>query len=238
MKPLLQRYGDVVLASLLALFFFAWPEADLVLARLFYHPGEGFPAAHIGWIKVIYEIVAQFGILVLLWMLLLLASFLPRLRARLAPRRKAILYLLVVLLTGPGLVVNTALKNHGGRPRPVHLAEFGGTAAFASPVTAHKQCPTNCSFPSGHAAAAFYLMAGYWVTRRRGWLAAGIGFGLFVGVIRMAMGAHFLSDILFAGLIVHFTCRGFAWLFALEPRRLPQPGRWMPPRPDRVSTSK
>ncbi|MFP5392787.1 MAG: hypothetical protein ACLGI6_14765, partial [Gammaproteobacteria bacterium] len=52
-------------------------------------------------------------------------------------------------------------------------------------------------------------------TRRRRWLAGGVAFGLLVGAVRMAMGAHFLSDVLFAGLIVHFTCRAMAAAFGL-----------------------
>ena len=68
------------------------------------------------------------------------------------------------------------------------------------------QCERNCSFTAGHPSAGFALAAlGYaYVSRRRRWqvLAAATGFGLLVGLARVAAGGHFLSDVLFSGIIV------------------------------------
>jgi len=43
-----------------------------------------------------------------------------------------------------------------------------------------------------------------YVSRRRRWqvFAAATGFGLLVGLARVAAGGHFLSDVLFSGIIV------------------------------------
>ncbi|MDB5791953.1 MAG: hypothetical protein JWQ80_1977 [Massilia sp.] len=236
MKRLLRHHADLVLAGATALVFLLWPDLDLSIARRFYVPGSGFTAFQSWWVELTYVLVARFWVLAIVLLAFLLFSLTPRTRRRWTGRRLAAGYLLAVLLLGPGLVVNTVLKNHWGRPRPVHLLQFGGDAEFTPAFEPSSRCPTNCSFVSGHAAAAFYLMAPFWVSRRRSYLWGGIAFGLFVGFVRMAMGAHFLSDILFAGFIVHFTCRGLAPVFFRRrclgpmsapatalPRSLPEP---------------
>ena len=211
------RHLDAILLAMTAMVFILWPQLDLVLARRFYVPGAGFALWQSWWVGLTYHAVARFWMLAPLLAGLLLLSLRPRWR-----RHRLVLgYLLAVLLLGPGLIANTVLKNHWGRPRPVHLAEFGGRATFTPALQPSDQCPRNCAFVSGHAAAAFYVMALYWATGRRRWLAAGIGFGLFVGLVRMAMGAHFLSDVLFAGFVVYFTCQLLAPLFFA--RRMPAP---------------
>ncbi|MGH7125190.1 MAG: phosphatase PAP2 family protein, partial [Stellaceae bacterium] len=79
------------------------------------------------------------------------------------------------------------------------------------PATA---CERNCSFVSGHAAAGFGLVAFSFLTldrRRRRVLRAGaVAAGSLIGLARMAQGAHFLSDVVFAGLVVW----GIAWVLA------------------------
>lgn len=217
MNAFLHKYGDLVLTCALALFFWIWPDIDLSIAARFYQPGVGFPASQVWWVKIIYNVVAKLWVLALVWLFILLIGFVPRFRVHIAPWRKMLAYLLVTLLVGPGLIVNSVLKDHWGRPRPVHLAQFGGTADFAPPLVPDKQCASNCAFVSGHAAVAFYPIAGFWLTRRRRWLVGGIASGLFVGYLRMAMGAHFLSDVLFAGIIVHLTCRWLAYAFRIAP---------------------
>ena len=212
---LLRRHADVLLACCIGAIFSAWPRLDLTLAEMFYFQEQGFRMGYAGWIRLIYVVVAKLWILALVWMLLLLCGFLPGFRTLLAPRRRWFAYLLAVLVLGPGLLVNTVLKDNWGRPRPLHLTQFGGTAHFTPMLLPSKQCKRNCSFVSGHAAAGFYPMAGFWLTRRRRWLVGGIAFGSLVGFARMAMGAHFLSDVLFAGICVYFTCRLLAYVFRL-----------------------
>lgn len=215
MRLFFSRYGDILLAGALTVIFAFWPEIDFKVATRFYQPGIGFPAVEVWWIKLVYYAVAQLWILAFVWLFLLLIGFVPRFSAAWPRRRKAVAYLLVALLIGPGLIVNSGLKSHWGRARPVHLVQFGGKAHFTPPFVPANDCRRNCAFVSGHAAIGFYPIVGFWLTRRRCWLAGGIASGLFVGYVRMAMGAHFLSDILFAGVVVHFTCRGLAHVFRL-----------------------
>jgi lipid A 4'-phosphatase len=122
--------------------------------------------------------------------------------------RRGWLYLLLALLVGPGLIVNLGLKEHWGRARPSYVAEFGGPQRYTPPLAPTHECDSNCGFVSGDAALAFFLMAGAFVDprRRRAWLLAGLAAGGVVGFWRMAAGGHFLSDIVFAGLVVYGTC--------------------------------
>jgi membrane-associated PAP2 superfamily phosphatase len=73
----------------------------------------------------------------------------------------------------------------------------------------------------------FYLMAPAFVLyrRRTGWAAAFLLFGLIaggtIGLARMAAGAHFASDIVWAGGFVYFT-----GLIVAAPFRFSRRGKW------------
>lgn len=115
---------------------------------------------------------------------------------------------LLSLLLGPTVMVNNVFKEYWDRARPREVQEFKGTKKFTPAWVISDQCPTNCSFTSGHAAAGFAPFALYFVLRRRQaqWaLASGFAFGLGIGYTRIIVGAHFLSDIIFSGFIV-FIC--------------------------------
>ena len=217
-NTLLRRYSDVVLCLLLLLLFQCLPQIDMQVAGHFWRTGHGFWLANQPLLVLVYEIFLRGWILGVLILLLLLARLVSTWRARL-PRTATLCFLLASLFIGPGLMVNVVLKNHMGRPRPFQVKQFGGTYDFLPAASLNSTCGDNCaSFVSGHAAMGFYLMSFYWVGRQRRWLVLGISAGLLVGLARMAMGGHFLSDVLFAGLMVHFTARGLAWL--ILPRTL------------------
>ena len=67
------------------------------------------------------------------------------------------------------------------------------------------------SFPSGHASAAFFLIAPFFIYRRRQprvalvWLTGGIIFGVLMSIARITQGGHFLSDNLWAFGMVYLT---------------------------------
>lgn len=123
---------------------------------------------------------------------------------------RSALFVVAALALGPGLIVNLILKDHWGRPRPSTIAEFFGPNHYVPPFLISDQCLDNCSFPSGHAALGFWLVAFALLTppawRRRA-LWAAVGFGAMVGLVRIAQGGHFLSDVLVSGMIVvGLTC--------------------------------
>ncbi len=111
------------------------------------------------------------------------------------------LFLALALAIGPGLVANVLFKETWDRARPFQIEEFGGPLEFTPPLVLSNQCHHNCSFVSGDAAAGFFLHSFAYVAQRRRRMIfyGGLGVGLLVGLMRIAQGAHFLSDVLYAG---------------------------------------
>jgi lipid A 4'-phosphatase len=203
----LALYGAILAVSV-ALFLLA-PRIDLAVSRLFYDPQHGFvlagsPALHFVDVAVPW----------LTWGILAGAAIGAawlRLTGRPIWRfdRNALIFLISALAIGPGIVTNTMLKDHWGRARPYQVEAFGGSQQFTPAPLPANQCDHNCSFVSGHAALGFTLIAfGLLLPpgrRRARAIVAAIGFGALVGLARIAEGHHFLSDIVYAGLIVVAT---------------------------------
>lgn len=104
---------------------------------------------------------------------------------------------------GPGLMVNVVLKDHWGRPRPRTVDLFGGKLPFEPAGSFGGQCHDNCSFVSGEAAGVFILplIALLAPPRWRGRLFAALAVvALAASLLRVAFGAHFLSDAVLGGL--------------------------------------
>jgi membrane-associated PAP2 superfamily phosphatase len=133
------------------------------------------------------------------------------------------LFLALLLVIGPGLLVNLAFKDHFRRVRPVQTQEFGGKLSFGQRGYAGGK-----SFPSGHASMGFYwlgLFVFFWEPRRSlAWTFGAIGliYGVVMGLGRMAQGAHWASDVLWSAAFVYFTAWG---LQRLLPHNNRQGGR-------------
>ncbi|HJU18657.1 MAG TPA: phosphatase PAP2 family protein [Stellaceae bacterium] len=206
-------YGLLVVAAT-ALFLFA-PGLDLAASWLFYEPGRGFVLAHWAPALFVSDLVPwiAWGVAALvaaasLWLVLVRR---PLWRFD----RKALLFIAAAVALGPGLLVNTVLKDHWGRARPVQIARFGGLHHFTPAPLPAAECASNCSFVCGHAALGFALVAFAFLLppgppRRRAAVAA-LAFGAFIGLDRIALGRHFLSDVVFAGLLVYGTTAALYW---------------------------
>lgn len=202
------------------------PALDLWASSQFYRAGEGFFLGNTAIPMLVYhgtgEVIGGLGLAMIA--LLALSCFkAARLRwPFLQTQRGVLAFLVLALILGPGIITHSIFKNHWGRPRPIQIAEFGGAGHYVPPFVPSKQCRTNCSFYSGHAAAGFYLMAFSFVARnRRRWLFAGIALGSAVGLVRIIQGAHFLSDVVFCGYAI------WAWSWLLH-RGMLRMG-WLPP---------
>ena len=204
MKQLPIYLGVAALAS--ALFFFA-PEIDVATSRLFYDADGGFALSDWPPVVALYRAVPwiTWGTLILVGLAAAWLFLLDRPLWRLD--RKALVFLVVSMAVAPGLLANTTLKDHWGRARPVQIEAFGGSHRFTPAPLPAAECDGNCSFVSGHAALGFALVAFALLLRpgrtRRRAIAVAIGFGALVGLGRIAQGAHFLSDVVFAGLVVY-----------------------------------
>jgi lipid A 4'-phosphatase len=188
--------------GLLALAFV--PNLDLVAASWFYKgAGHFISNGQAGIIARNVARIAPFALFVVLF-LLFAAGRLGWISAKFAPSTRGIVFLALSLALGPGLFVNGVLKDHLHRPRPAQVREFGGRFDFQPYARLDGACPRDCSFPSGEAAAAFWTAAPASLAPlpwRPILTAAALLFGLGTGVLRMAAGGHFLSDVLGAGLI-------------------------------------
>lgn len=182
--------------------------ADLAIEDLFYSPAAGWYLRDDRIWALAYDFanVPAFAIAVFATLLLVCGLF----NNRAGRHRNAALFFLLLLALGPGLLVNAGFKDHWGRPRPLEIENFGGQAEFV-PAWVKGEAGKNSSFPSGHAAVAFYLFSPFFVLRRtsRKWalffLGAGLLFGTGVGIGRMVQGAHFATDVLWAGGLIYLS---------------------------------
>ena len=181
---------------------YRFPSIDLFFAGLFHEPGHGFPTARDPDVQAIRNGFIRVGYVVFAGLLLSIAARHLWGRYLFGLSRRSICFIVVFSVLGPGLIVNHVFKDHWDRARPRAIAEFGGEKIFTPPLIIADQCERNCSFVSGEASYGFayaalaFLVAPRW--RRRVFWAA-VGFGSIVGAFRMAVGAHFLSDVFFAG---------------------------------------
>jgi len=138
--------------------------------------------------------------------------------------RRACALIILTLALGPGLLVNGMLKPVWGRPRPHQVQAFGGSRSY-QPWWQPGNFGGGKSFSSGHTAMGFVLVAGVFLvpSRRPSWrrglaLGGALAYGSLVGVARVVQGAHFLSDVLWSGILICFTV---ATLQAVLPAMLP-----------------
>jgi len=194
------------------------PTLDLDLAALFFDPARGgfwrsFDPTYLRLRDASTWLAALIAAPAVLALVLKLVR--PR-RSLIIPGR-AIVLMLVTLALAPGVVANLILKEHWGRPRPIDVAEFGGDEHFRPWWDPRGDCAKNCSFVAGEPSGAFWTLAPAAVVPPH-WRALAYGgalvFGAAVGVLRMAAGAHFFSDVVFAGvftfLVIWLT---HGWLY-------------------------
>jgi lipid A 4'-phosphatase len=199
--------AHVALLAFLAtvLFFFLFPNLDLLISNWFYSVDGGFVLTDQFWVQLSYRLFHKIHFLVLAvlcW--LLFASWRWR-RSSEQPLRTALWFLILVLLLGPGLSVSV-VKDNSGRARPAAVSEFGGEKDYTPALSLANQCERNCSLVSGHAAMGFFFISLAWVFRDRRWLWAGIVLGSLVGLGRIVQGGHFFSDVVFSFWIVYASC--------------------------------
>jgi lipid A 4'-phosphatase len=208
-RPMWIVWGLPVAAGAIAgAVFLAVPEIDLAAARAVHAPGTGFVGRRLGWVEALRQafVVVYFGAIALC-----LAGLALTWRARgqwLSLGSRQWLFLAACLAAGPGLVANLVFKNQWGRARPAQIVEFGGAKAFTPPLLIADQCRRNCSFVSGEAASTyvtFYAAAALVPQWSAALVIAGTLGGLAAGLVRMSQGAHFLSDVVFAGVFMALT---------------------------------
>jgi len=217
----MNRTGLIValaVAVVVGLLFGLYPDLDLRIAALLFDPAKkdfilrlsptaGFIRDLAMWIVAAIAAPAFIA----------LAIKLLRPRSRLLIAGRALVFLIATLALAPGLVTNVVLKDYWPRSRPIDVPQFNGDERFTAWWDPHGGCPKNCSFVGGEASGAFWTLAPAALSPPA-WRPAAYGaallFGAGVSLLRMAFGAHFFTDIVFAGvftfLIVWLT-HGFIY---------------------------
>lgn len=186
-----------------------WPQLDIAAAAYFLQPNPPINPAQWKWVELVNEYVPD--IFRSLALLSLLGWILVSLLRRSRRAGIALAFVGISLLLGPGFVT-WAVKEHTLRARPFDVVQFGGDRQFTPALTQAQQCTDNCAFTSGHVACGFFFASLMLLDpRRRGrWIAAGLVLGALVSVARMSVGAHWLSDALWA-LPITLATSGVVW---------------------------
>jgi lipid A 4'-phosphatase len=201
----------LALAAAIGTIFAAFPDLDLAITGLFFEPrGRGFLLTN----YIFYEGQGHPWVLRLrdatMWVIaaLALAPVAALILKLLRPARpmlmspRSIVFLLGTLVLAPGVLANGVLKDHWARPRPIEVREFYGHDSFMPWWNPRGACDQNCSFISGEGAGAFWTLAPAALAPapvRAAAYAAALAFGAVVGVMRIAVGGHFFTDIAFSG---------------------------------------
>ena len=197
----------VVACLVAATWIIAASGADLTVSSRFYIDGS-WPIGKVFPWKTLYRMDRFPAITLALFGLAM--SVISFKRSDFSHWRRSGVFLVLLLVLGPGLMVNSLFKEHWGRPRPREIVQFGGKKEFLQPWQKGED-GNGRSFPSGHGSAAFYMSAPFFIYRRRrprlalGWLAGGLCFGVLMSIARIAQGGHFLSDNLWAWGMVYLT---------------------------------
>ncbi|MDP3702235.1 MAG: phosphatase PAP2 family protein [Hylemonella sp.] len=202
----------LVLAASLAMSLLPvlWPQLDIAVAAYFLQPEPPVNPAQWMWVELVNEHVPNiFRALALLsitgW---IIVSLLRRSRRA----GIALAFVGISLLLGPGFVT-WAVKEHTLRARPFDVVQFGGDRQFTPALEQAQQCTDNCAFTSGHVACGFFFVSLMLLDPRRRWrwIATGVVAGSLVGVARISVGAHWLSDALWA-LPITLLASGLVWV--------------------------
>jgi len=196
----------LVIAAVVGLVFGLRPDFDLAISAPFYDPAsKKFPLDYSAPVQSLRHGAEWVTILIVTFVLLaLVLKLVAPQRKMLIPGRAAIFFLAALVL-GPGLLINGILKSEWPRPRPNEVTQFGGVERFVAWWDPRSTCETNCSFVSGEASSAFLMLvpASLVPPPWSGLAYAGaILYGLAVGGLRVVMGAHFFTDVVFAGVFM------------------------------------
>ncbi len=214
--------ASVALGLFLGIVFAVYPSIDLEVAGLFFDPQKAkFPVAYTQEWNTVREVANWIPFLLLapaVFALLRKIVF-PASKMLISP--SVVIFLIGSFIIGPGLISNFVLKEHWGRPRPNAVHQFAGPADFQPWWRPSNECTRNCSFVSGEASQAFWVVAPASLAPpqvRPVAMGAAVVFGAAVGGMRIVFGRHFISDVIFAGIITIAIVMGLYRLL-LDPVR-------------------
>jgi len=202
----MNRTGLIVallIGAAVGIAFAVYPQLDIALSRPFFNEQyRVFPVQYSMTARHLRE-AFNYAIAVLAapaFIAVVLKLIMPR-RPMLIAARAAI-FLIATLTLAPGLMANVVLKDYWGRPRPAQIQEFNGPEKFVPWWDPRGSCDKNCSFVAGEGAGGFWTLAPA-ALAPPAWRALAYGaaflFGSAAGLLRLAGGAHFFTDVVFSG---------------------------------------
>ena len=197
--------------SLVLAFF---PSLDIKFSNIFYTGNKQFLIKHYLTGNIyFYEYIIRRAFLPLLVIFMLffpvVLNFLPKIKKKFPNLifRTTDIFFIWASAAILSIVVNNVLKNGLGRSRPNDIVDFGGSGTFSSWIEYSTECASNCSFVSGDASVGFFIASFYYISKRKFYFFASLVVGMFLGLTRVAAGAHFLSDILMAFIVVNLVLK-------------------------------
>jgi lipid A 4'-phosphatase len=200
-----RKFILTIIIAIISAILIIYPQIDLQIQQLFWDNNSGFFLKNNQYVIAIYKLIPKLTMaftisIFMLWIILWIIY-----KKFWDSKRKKMLYLLLCLLIGPGLFVNTIFKDNFGRARPSQIMEFGGEKSFSRAFSITSNCLKNCSFVSGHASVGFYFSAISFITAgiiSSLFFYGAIILGLIIGMVRISQGGHFFSDVFFSGMVV------------------------------------
>jgi lipid A 4'-phosphatase len=210
-------------------YIFRTTNLDIWIQKQFYtYPGPGFDRYAVPW-YFIYKHGPLPGIIffVIICVVFVFGLFMTRmvinfdfikfnkysLAINFKKYRKSAFFAILLMILGPGLVVNAIFKNNWGRPRPEDCKVFNGQFQYTKVWSTGDDNQINGSFPAGHPSVGFFLFFLFFIYRSSkkkrayAFLLLALLYGGLLGAARIIQGGHFTSDVLW--------CGGFIYLIGL-----------------------
>ena len=198
--------GDPIVQCLILILvtsavFLAFPGIDIWFSDLFYKADGGFLVGQLQAFVAFRDLLrnATKVIVIVMVLVLLIKLAWPYRKSLLRPRD--VIFILSTLAIGPGIITNLIFKDNWGRPRPYQVVDYGGHDPFVGVWKITHYCARNCSFISGEGSSAIWLLTLAVLLPRR-WRSSGLWllsvFAVLFSLNRVAIGAHFLSDVMMA----------------------------------------
>lgn len=180
------------------------PVFDIYFSGLFYFGQNQFLIQSYYLVTIFFRKIIIGLILIYILVLPIFSLFIPIQQIYFGYnfKIKKILYLWGLSIFNLVIIINLILKNFWGRVRPNEILELDGNNFFTPWYQISTQCDSNCSFVSGDAAVGFSLIAFYFLIKKELYLWLALFLGFSIGGIRIMEGGHFISDVIFSGLVV------------------------------------
>ncbi|WP_316355119.1 phosphatase PAP2 family protein [Candidatus Trichorickettsia mobilis] len=204
-------YINIILSGILFGLLVSYPTLDLKFSQLFYDHDHGFIYRNHFMVRLLFLLIPPLTKIFVAACIIFLCFQRYKHKNFKKTLSSSAAYLIITVAIGPGLMVNQILKNEIGRARPAQITEFGGSKNFTAAAIIANQCHHNCSFPSGHAAMAYYCTILAYVTslfsnKNKKYFTiiyiSALLFGTLTGLSRILMGGHFLSDVIASCFII------------------------------------